>query len=285
MSDADIAEAQAKFEIAEAKAAAEAEAKAKAPLGPPPKVTDKDIEEQRKKKVESTSIAPQKVIGWDKKPKAERDKWEQRGKDAVKKVLALIAKKHPDVKLAEGNFVADFRGVEAHGVGVLAYGQTGVAGIKQAVFGYAFVEAVEADPAYVLSVVVHEIFGHPEYGPYGTEYHLKVYDLAQAKMPGYKKPAAGTKERRAEIDAYAYQETEIYSLLRSLPYHTSIAAKDAGKGRVSIDPKATVAARIGLIKQQWKPEIDGGAAARPAAEAAARSAHHWPGNERLRGRG
>ena len=102
---------------------------------------------------------------------------------------------------------------------------------------------------------MHEIFGHPEYGPYGTEYHLKVYDLAQAKMPGYKKPAAGTKQRRAEIDAYAYQETEIYSLLRSLPFHTSIAAKDAGKGLVSIDPKATVAARIGLIKQQWKPEI------------------------------
>lgn len=255
LSDADIAEAQAKFKIAEAKTAAEAEAKAKAPMKPPPKVTPKDIEEQRKKKVESTSIAPPKIIGWDKKPQAERDKWEQRGKDVVKNVLALVAKKFPDVKLTAANFVADFRGVEARGAGVLAYGQTGPKSVRQAVFGYAFVEAAEADPAYVLSVVMHEIFGHPEYGPYGTEYHLVLYDLAQSKMPGYTKPAAGTQARRAEIDAYAYQETEIYSLLRSLPFHTPIAAKDLGKGLVSIDPKATVTARIGLIKTQWKAEI------------------------------
>ena len=106
-----------------------------------------------------------------------------------------------------------------------------------------------------MSVVVHEVFGHPEYGQYGTEYHLALYDKAQAKMPGYTKPAAGTTERRSEIDAFAYQETEIYSLLRSFSYHTPIAAADAGKGLVSIDPTSTVQARLGLIKQQWEPKL------------------------------
>jgi hypothetical protein len=254
--DDQMADVQAKFKLAEAQKEAQAKIAAKTPkhVAPPPP-TPKEVEEARKEKVEQTSIAPTTVTTWDKKTKVEKDAWKKRGKAVIKSVVALAAKNFPELKLAESHFLADFGGVEGRGQRVLAYGQADGKGGTLAVFGFRFVEAAEANPAYVMSVVVHEVFGHPQYGAYGSEYHLALYDASQAKMPGYKKPAAGTQERRSEIDAYAYQETEIYSLLRSLPYHTSIAPADAGKGLVSIDPTATVEARIGLMKQQWEPTL------------------------------
>ena len=134
---------------------------------------------------------------------------------------------------------------------------TSADGSRQLVFGYGFVETAEADPAYVMSVVVHELFGHPEYGAYTAEYHLKLYDEAAGKMSGYTQPTG--EERGKEIDNFAYQGTEIYSLLRSLPYHTSISEQDKekhkGKRLVSVDPKETVRYRIGLIKNNWDPKL------------------------------
>jgi hypothetical protein len=72
-------------------------------------------------------------------------------------------------------------------------------------------------------------------------------------MPGYTQSAGAG--RTSEIDAYAYQETEIYSLLRSLPYHTMLAPADAALQPNYADPEPTVRARIGLIKQQWEPRV------------------------------
>jgi hypothetical protein len=135
---------------------------------------------------------------------------------------------------------------------VLAFGRhTG--GRDVAVVGYEFVRAALANPAYVMSIVVHEVFGHPEYGAFGTEYHLTLYDAAAAQMPGYTRPRG--QARTSEIDAYAYQETEIYTLLRSLPYHTPIAPEHAGQNLVSVDPERTVRYRLGLIKQQWESRL------------------------------
>src|SRR5205085_4576514 len=90
--------------------------------------------------------------------------------------------------------------------------------------GRPFVRYVEANPAYALSTVFHELRGHPEYGTYGaagTEYGLTLYDRAAARMPGYVRPTGAG--RTSEIDAYAYPETEIYSLLREFTYFVPLA--------------------------------------------------------------
>lgn len=256
LSDDKMAEKQAKFQQAEATKAAEAQIKSSTPKGvAPAKPTQAQVQSAIKKNVEKTSITPTTTTTWDKMPKATRDNWEKRGKAVISAVVTYANSKYPELKLTAAQFLADFPGVEKRGQGVLAYGQDDGHGGTLAVFGFSFVEAAEADPAYVMSVVVHEVFGHPEYGVYGTEYDLALYDKAQAKIPGYSKPAAGTKARTREIDAYAYQETEIYSLLRSFPYHTPIAAKDAKKGLVSIDPASTVQARLELMKNQWEPSL------------------------------
>jgi hypothetical protein len=253
--DAEMAEIQARFQRAEAEKAAKAAAAAKAPKGVVPKPpTPAEVEAERKKRVEKSSITPVAVATWDAMSAATKSDWTKRADKVVDIVLALTSKSFPELKLTKANFKADFAGVEKRGAGVLAF-EGGTPAAPVAVFGFAFVRAAEADPGYVLGVVVHELFGHREYGPYGSEYHLKLYDEAQAKIPGYVKPAEGTTARTTEKDAYAYQETEIYALLRSLSYSKSIAPKDTGKGLVGYEPAQWAKNRIGVIKSQWEPTI------------------------------
>jgi hypothetical protein len=174
---------------------------------------------------------------------------------AITTVVTYAGVHHPELHLVAADFHADCRGIENRGSGVIAYGDT-VAGRRVAVVGNTFVRYVNANPAYAVSVVVHELFGHPEYGPYGSpgvEYGLGLYDRASALMPGYTQPSGDA--RTSEIDAYGYQETEIYSVLRSLPYHTNLAPADAALQANYVDPEPTVVARLAVVQGQWEPRI------------------------------
>jgi len=254
LDDDKMARKQATFVEAEARKQADAAIKAATPKGVKPKAaTAADVASARKKQVEATSIPPSAATGWAAMSGGEQGKWKARGAAAVKQVVAHARKLAPELKVADADFLADFPGVESRGAGVLAYGQGGGPRGTLAVFGYEFVKSVEADPAYVMDVVVHEMFGHPEYGTYGSEYHLDLYDKSMAKVAGYVKP--GGAGRQTEIDAYAYQETEIYSLLRGFAYHKDLAKADQGRGLVTVDAPNWVASRIGLMKAQWEPSL------------------------------
>jgi hypothetical protein len=74
-----------------------------------------------------------------------------------------------------------------------------------------------------------------------------------AKVPGYTQPVGAG--RTSELDAYAYQETEIYSLLRGFAYHKDLDKAHKGKGLVTVDAPNWVASRIGLMKAQWEPAL------------------------------
>jgi len=255
MDDDKMAQTQATFVQAEAKKQADAEAAARAAAAgkPPARASDAEAETARKQRVASTSIRPAVAATWNTMSPAERTSWETRGKRAIKAIVKHAAGHAPELGLVEADFLADFAGVEARGQSVLAYGSAGGPKKTLAVFGFAFVKAAEAHPGYVMDVVVHEVFGHPAYGQYGTEYHLTLYDKAMAKMPGYVQPTDD--ERTTEIDAYAYQETEIYSVMRGFPYHKDLEKRDRRKGLVSLDAPALIMARVGLIKQQWEPGL------------------------------
>jgi hypothetical protein len=256
MSDKEMAEVQAKYMESKRTKLAEEKIKKETPKGevaaPPTAEQKKEAHEEIVGK-SSVKKKPKEELNLIGKDDEKKRKWEARGQKVVKDVLTLANAKYPELKLKEANFKADFDAVEQRGKSVLAFGDAAPDGTLLAVYGYAFVEAGEADAAYVMSVVVHEIFGHPEFGKYGTEYHLKLYDDAAAKMADYTQPTGDA--RTSEIDNFAYQGTEIYSLLRSLPYHTPIKEKDKGKKLSSVDPKNTVRARIGLIKKNWDPKL------------------------------
>jgi hypothetical protein len=246
MTDDQIAAEQAAFMIKQAadaaKAAADAAAKAKGVAPKPP--TPAEIEKARKDAVSATSIPKSKVTWWS---TADQPKWLKRGAAAIDAVVKHAAAHHPELGITKANFNLDFPGIEARGAGVVAAG-------SPAQVGKAFVEAVELNPAYVMDVVVHEVFGHPEYGPYGSEYHLALYDLASTKVPGYVKPAAGSPDRTTELDAYAYQETEIYAVLRSMAYRTAPAAKDVGKVP-ALDTQGLVTWHVDTMTKQWSPKL------------------------------
>ena len=256
MTDDQMASVQQKWMKKQAEDAAKAAALSKTPPGgpAPPPPTAADVEDERKKHVESTSIPPAGPSSWGTMTKPVRAAWTTRALAAIRSVVALAKAKHPVLKLTASKFRVAFEDVETRGAGVLAFGEPDYAGGTRAAIGFDFVTAAERNPAYVMDIVVHELYGHPGYGEYGTEYHLGLYDRAMTKMPGYTKPAEGTPARTSELDAYAYQETEIYSFLRSMPYRTAPKAADVGLVP-DLDTQMIVDYRVGLMKDQWAPAL------------------------------
>jgi hypothetical protein len=246
MSDEQIAAEEAKFLNKQAADAAQAaaDAAAKAKGRPAAAATPAEIEKARKDQVAATSIQQSTTSWW---ATADHPSWITRGNKAIATVVAYAATKHPELALTTAQFKLDYPGIEARGANVVAAG-------SPAMVGKAFVTSVELNPAYVMDVVVHELFGHPEYGSYGTEYHLKLYDKAAQKIPGYTQPGAGTPGRKQELDAYAYQETEIFAVLRSMSYRTAPTAADA-PNVPKLDTQALVTWHVGLMKQQWAPSL------------------------------
>lgn len=246
-SEADLAQTQADFMLRRNEELAR---RARPVEAPPP--TQAEVAAQQTTQVAQTSIAPQSTG----LSAADEREWTRRAEAAVPRLVAYARAHHPDLNLTEAHIVVAVRRVHDRGRHVLAFGEHS-GGRHVAVVGRTFAELVEANPAYALDTIVHEVFGHPEYGPYGesgSEYGLVLYDLAAARMPGYTRPAAGTEARRSEIDAYAYQETEIYSLLRQLPYNVPLAPAHAGL-HGHPDPEQWVTGRVARMKRQWEPRV------------------------------
>ena len=259
MTDEQIAAEQSKFMLKEAQDSAKA---AKLAAGTPPAApTPAEIEKELKKKVESTSIAPPPPVNaWDALaplPAADpnsQPNWTKRGNTAIIKVIAYISAKYPELGITASKFRLAFHDVAERGANVLAFGESDRVGGTRGAVGFSFVSAAELNPAYVVDIVVHEVYGHPEYGTYGNEYQLALYDKAVAKIPGYIKPASGTSARTTEVDSFAYQETEIYSVLRSMPYRTTPTTADASKVP-NFDTQTIVDWRVGLMKKNWAPSL------------------------------
>lgn len=256
LSDEEMATLQAKYMEAKAEKRARAKIekempKAEAPAAP----TAVQKEEARKEIVKESSIerpteAELKLL---KKKDEEMVEWKARAAKVVKAIVAFAQAKYPELKVTESQFREGFEAIQRRGKRVFAMTGNAPDGTRQIIFGYAFVEAAEADPAYVMRTVVHELFGHPEYGFSEETYLMALYDAAAAKVEGYSQPVG--RERQTEVDNFAYQGTEIYSHLRSIPYYTPVRPEDKGKNLVSTNPKEAVQFRIGLIKKNWDPKV------------------------------
>jgi len=249
-SDEEMAEVRGKDFKTRAEAKAKADKIAKGLKSAP---TQAEIQKAHDEEVAETSVPPATDNRWDALTPKKRKEMLAAGNKAIEDMVAHATKTHPELKLTKKSFDLDFRGVDARGQNIIA--MAGTKGGKQvATVGFDFVTAVQVNPSYALSTVVHEVFGHPEYGTYGTEYHLSLYDKA-VKKAGLKKKAEGTQARLSEQDAFAYQETEIYSLMRELPFWTQVTPQDEkahpGLTALNFDPKEGIASRIGIIKDQW----------------------------------
>jgi hypothetical protein len=246
--DAAVAQAQANEMTARNTAAATAAR----PVGAPPPSTA-EVAAQQQHQVSETSIAPQTRT----LTPAREARLTTAAQAAVTRFVTWVTGAHPDLHITAAHFRVAVREVWDRGDGIIAFADQG--GAPRCVIGESFTQAATANPAYALPTVVHELWGHNEYGPYGepgTEQGLEIYDRAAARMPGYTRPADGSTERTSEIDAYAYQETEMYSLMREVEFYTPNAPRHrAALDSINYDPAPMIATRIGLIKSQFEARV------------------------------
>jgi hypothetical protein len=249
--DAAVVQAQANEMIARNTAAAAAAR----PAGAPPP-TPADVAAQQQHQVSETSIAPQTRT----LTPAREARLTRAANTAVTRFVdwvTRVTRTHPELHITAAHFRVAVREVWDRGDGIIAFADQG--GAPRCVIGESFTQAATANPAYALPTVVHELWGHNEYGPYAqpdSEQGLEIYDRSAALMPGYVRPAEGSAERTSEIDAYAYQETEMYSLMREVEFYTPNAPRDrAALDSINYDPAPTIATRIGLIKTQFEARV------------------------------
>jgi hypothetical protein len=228
---------------------------------PPP--TTVEVEAERRRQVASTSTKPAAPTGWYAMKPKEREEWIERGHKAVTKLVGFAAKdkRYRELGIRESHFRVAFEDFERRSANAIAFSEGDGAGGFRCGIGFAFVNAVELGSdgaAYVMDLVVHELFGHPSYDSY--EYHLFLYDAAMASLDGYVAPAAGSPERDREFGAYGYPETEIYALLVSMPYRTAPNPRllDNPLWAYKVprtDTQNLVTYRVGMMTRQWPREL------------------------------
>jgi hypothetical protein len=243
-SEADMIREQATFMHSNNVAAASATSAGSAP-------TAAEIASQQQTQVAQTSIAPQaQTLTATREARLTREANAQ-----VNRFVTWVTSAHPTLRITAANFRVAVRDVWDRGDGIVAFAGGGSPPV--CVVGEAFTLAASKNPAYVLSTVVHELWGHNEYGPYGApgvEYGLEVYDQAAATMPGYVKPTGAG--RTSELDAYAYQETEMYSLMKEVAYYTPNAPADKKLlDSINYDPAPVISGRVGMIATQYEPKV------------------------------
>lgn len=245
-----MAQAQATEMIARNQAAAAAAL----PVGSPPPTTAQ-VAAQQAGQVATGSIAPQTATMT---PAQETALNNTLNNTSIPAFVTWATANHPTLGLTAAHLRADARAIFNRGAGIIAFADgTNL----RAVIGDAFAQMVAANPAYALPTVVHEIWGHNTYegrGNYGrprAAYALDMYDAAAARMPGYTRPAAGSAGRQSEIDNYGYHETEMYSLMREVPYYTPNAPAHSALAGMNYDPAPEIQNRMQLIKDGFDARV------------------------------
>lgn len=246
MTDAKMADAEAKWQYAKSKAEALKKSKSKP-------VTDADVaKETQKAQKEKSYYKPMSKTRYDSLSKAKQTEWDTRAGKAIAAMVAFANKSHPEVVLTVPQLHWDPNAIDANAPGAFAQGD----GTGKAAVGFEFVTAVELNPAYAMSTVVHELYGHPEFDS-ASNYQLTLFQLASKSIPGY------ISDPTTEETSYGYHESEIYSLMRELPYWTGVSAADkankkkqgAAVAKADYDPRDAIGWELDDITSEWEPGV------------------------------
>jgi len=243
-SEADMAQAQADDMIARNTAAAAAAL----PVGSSAP-TPAQIAAQQAAQVASGSIAPQTATMT---AAEETTQNTTLNTVSIPAFVTWVTANHPTLGLTAAYLRADARGIFDRGAGIVA--MTDPPHLR-AVVGDAFIQMVAANPAYALPTIVHEVWGHNTYEGMGTTYGLDLYDAAARRMPGYVRPAPRSDARTSEEDNFGYHETEMYSLMREVPYYVPNAPADAALNSMNYDPAPEIQNRMQAIKNSFEGRV------------------------------
>jgi len=233
---------------AQAAALAEAEAEAKKKGAPPPTtVTPAEVNKAHTKEVAKQALPPSPGNRWTSLDAKAQTDWNARASKAIAAVVSTAAKKASHLKISPADIKWD--PVRIEGYPSRIYALSG----RPYIVGMSFIEAAEADPEYVLGSVLHEIFGHPEYGDLDSSYERKIYDKATTSyFPSYAKPADQQNERLS----YGYIGTEIYAEMREFEYAKPILPAHAQKGISGGDePAANIDELVLKLRTLYEPTV------------------------------
>ncbi|MFH1468834.1 MAG: hypothetical protein ABIO70_30880 [Pseudomonadota bacterium] len=153
----------------------------------------------------------------------------------------------PELGLRADQLVLDFERCEE--LGALAYTQ----GDGLCHLSTIAVQAAEVDPAFMLSTVVHELAGHPEFDR-GHSVSGYLFQLSMPHVPGYEAPAEGSPEAEEEYRRFYYFESEIGSLLREYGYW--VQQNEDGVDNPLDSPLEDLDDALDQLRGQWAPEIE-----------------------------
>jgi hypothetical protein len=223
--------------------AAEEAKKIGAPV--PTTVAPSDVAAEHEKETKRTSPVIKTVTNaWDALAAipGEQNKWNSRAAAVITKVVDACTKRVPELGIGPANLKWAPREVAQAGSNAFAFSGDPIS------FGMRFVETAEANPDYVVRVVVHEIAGHPEFGSRFKSYEAQIYAEAHTQVPSLGSPW----DTQEEKDTFAYIGTETYAALREVPYETPLSATHAAKGLITaIEPAKNIDNKIGLIKSKY----------------------------------
>src|SRR4051794_32962135 len=243
----ELGRAEAALLVAQADQDARKKAAARAPKtgGVPPAVTPADIARAHQETAEAESPVHRADLAEDKSPwgrikaSGAEAAWRARAARVIPAVVQACSSVAPELGITAKNIV--FAPEVTDGPGDNVFARSG----DPLSVGLAFVETAEADPRYVVSVVVHEISGHPEYGPSHRAYAARIYEEAHRQAPELGEPWGFGPHH-----IYGYIGTETYAALREVPYARELSREDQARGLGrSIPPDQNVANKMGLIKK------------------------------------
>src|SRR5690606_10112415 len=181
----DLAKTQGTFmqSKAEAEALKKKQEEAKAKGLPIPKTVDSaEVKDAHEDAVESSSIAKAPPLTeWDKV--ADKAAWMKNAEAVRTRVVKECAKVAPHLAIEEKDIDIKPDVIAKRGKNIFS-----LAGRPMTV-GMSFIETADANPAYVVGSVLHEIHGHPLHGGLTEGLEWKLYDESTSHFKDYKKPA------------------------------------------------------------------------------------------------
>jgi hypothetical protein len=187
---------------------------------------------------------PANQLVWPNLSPAEQAAWQARGAAARGTLVAWINARHPEYALRIDQIVVNFGRVER--LGAVAYAQ----GNDTCTIGFTVVEAVEQNPQFAVSTVVHELFGHNEFDR-GFSVTERLFREAVARQRGVRPEEVQL--TADEWSRFNYFESEIASLVWE--YDLSIARDAQGRTNPLGTPEDLMVSLMRNLQSQWAPDL------------------------------
>lgn len=206
------------------------------PNAPPP--SDAELQQAHEEAVgDQDYLAEEDTSWWDGLTPGEQQAWITRGEEAVADFVAYAAREHAELDVQASEIGVDIPGNSNS----VAY----VDGSGKCWIGKSTIVAIERNPAYATSTVMHELRGHPEFDT-GFSLSMELYDAAAPSLPGYQRPAEGSDARYEEWLRYEYFESEIGALMREEAFWVDSQDLD-GDGTIEADEHNTLGSPQALL--------------------------------------